>query len=153
MGLTVSLNDCRHRGGSAVTAVPAVPAVPAASAVPATGAPYLLIPSELIAYRRGREREIALLRAAVARRARNAGPMTDSSVTAEALSRDGAAAAGLSVADYAVVVSRVDSALRLRASSGTATSPGSAEWAVLDSLRVELTVLRSRLEALGEGAP
>ena len=55
--------------------------------------------------------------------------------------------------DYAVVVSRVDSALRLRASSGTATPPGSAEWAVLDSLRVELTVLRSRLEALGEGAP
>ena len=141
MWVTVSAGDCRDRGGSTAAAVAA--------------APYLLTAAEATAYRRGRAREIVLLRAALHRHIRNPGSATDSSITPQALSRDGAAAAGLSIDDYVVVVSRVDSALRLRSASRTTTpdAAGNTEWAELDSLRVELTVLRSRLEAVGTGSP
>jgi hypothetical protein len=131
--------DCRDRGGSVTTSTP-----PEAPGTPA--APYLLVPSETAAYRRGREREIVLLREALTRH-QSFSPLA--SITA------GAAAAGLPVNGYRLLVARVDSGLRLRSALAPEDSsgPGRAEWAELDSLRVELTVLRTRLDARGNGTP
>lgn len=133
--LAGSLMSCRDRGGSAASTPP-----------PRSGVPYLLVPSEATAYRRGREREIALLREAISRH-RSFSP---------AASREaGATAAGLSPDAYEHLVARVDSGLRLRTAlpAPDSTGPVRAEWAELDSLRVELAVLRSRLDALGSGTP
>lgn len=132
--LSLPAVDCRDRGRSVTTSVP--PEAPGTSA-----AAYLLTVTEAAAYRRGREREITLLREALTRH-RSLSPLA--SITA------GAAAAGLPIDDYRLLVTRVDSGLRLRASLAPPDSggPGRAEWAELDSLRVELTVLRSRLDAV-----
>ncbi|HKR56687.1 MAG TPA: hypothetical protein VJS20_10320 [Gemmatimonadales bacterium] len=137
--LVVSVTHCRERGGS----------VPSATQVVSTTTPgglYLLVPSEAAAYRRGREREIGLLRDALTRH---------TALTPATSIRAGADAAGLTVDAYQLLVTRVDSALRLRSALATPDSSGPArtEWAELDSLRVELTVLRTRLEAIGSPTP
>jgi hypothetical protein len=138
--VAVSAIHCRDRGDSVATPAAEPPAQP-----PAAGGPYLLIPSETAAYRRGREREITLLREALAGH-RSLSPL--SSIMA------GAAAAGLPVDGYELLVARVDSGLRLRAAgTADASGPAQAEWAELDSLRVELKVLRTRLDAVEAGTP
>jgi len=132
--VAVTAIHCRNRGDSVASAPP-----------PVAEGPYLLVPSEATAYRRGREREIALLREALARHR---------SFTSLASIRAGAAAAGLPVDGYQLLVARVDSGLRLRSSvAADSVGPARAEWAELDSLRVELKVLRSRLDAVGAGTP
>ena len=133
------LISCRDRGGSGTSVNPPPPSPP-------TAVPYLLVPSEATAYRRGREREIALLRDAIARHR---------SITPVSSLEAGATAAGLSPDAYERLVTRVDSGLRLRTTLAARDSagPARAEWAELDSLRVELAVLRSRLDALGSGTP
>jgi|SRR5690349_16107538 len=139
--IAVSLICCRDHaggGGGSLTS--------SASPAPPSGGPYLLVPSEAAAYRRGRQREIALLRDALARHT----PLTPAqSVQA------GATAAGLTPGAYQLLVARVDSGLRVRMANSATDSnpPARAEWAELDSLRVELTVLRSRLDALGSSTP
>ena len=138
--VALSAVHCRHRGDSLAT-----PVAGASTAPPTPEGPYLLVASEAAAYRRGREREIALLRHALARHA---------SLPPSASISGGAAAAGLTVSAYELLVARVESGLRLRSTSGADSSgPARAEWEELDSLRVELTVLRSRLDALGNGTP
>lgn len=136
--LVVSTIQCRERGGSLSSATPGGSAAP--------GGPYLLIPAEATAYRRGREREIGLLRDALARHA---------ALTSASSVQAGAIAAGLTVDAYQRLVARVDSALRLRSAAAPTDSsgPAKAEWAELDSLRVELTVLRTRLDAMGSPTP
>ena len=153
---TLVLSGCRDRAPSAMP--PATPPAPAGSAWPAASrAP--LTAAELAAYARGRERELALLRAALDRLRR---PGADSATRTEVVAgvttgeeREGAAAAGLAVERYHALVARTDSALRDRGrAAGAASEPpnprdaGSVEeWRRLDSLRVELAVLRTRFEA------
>ncbi len=136
--LVVSAIHCRERGGSVASATPVASTPP--------GGLYLLVPAEAAAYRRGREREIGLLRDALTRH---------TAVTPATSIRAGAGAAGLTVDAYQVLVTRVDSALRLRSALAASDSSGPArtEWAELDSLRVELTVLRTRLDAIGSPTP
>lgn len=136
--LVVSAIHCRERGGSVASATPVVSTTP--------GGLYLLVPSEAAAYLRGREREIGLLRDALTRH---------TAVAPATSIRAGAGAAGLTVDAYQLLVARVDSALRLRSAGVTTDSsgPARAEWAELDSLRVELTVLRTRLDAVGNPTP
>ncbi len=133
--LFVSAIHCRERGGSVASVVSTPP-----------GGLYLLVPAEAAAYRRGREREIGLLRDALTRH---------TSVTPATSIHAGAGAAGLTVDAYQLLVARVDSALRLRSAvvSTDSSGPARTEWAELDSLRVELTVLRTRLDAVGNPTP
>lgn len=139
----VSTAHCRARRDPVAGAPAASP--PAVPAAPALGGPYLLSASEAAAYRHGREREIALLRDAIAKHAR---------LSLDTTTRLGAAAAGLPLDAYRLLVARVDSGLRLRAAlPADSSGPARAEWAELDSLRVELTVLRSRLDALRGQTP
>ena len=137
--MAASLFSCRDHGGGGGGSV-ASPVPPAAAP---SGGSYLIVPSEAVAYRRGREREIGLLREALARH---------TSVPQATSIQAGAAAAGLSVDAYQLLVARVDSGLRLRSATDS-IEPGRAEWAELDSLRVELTVLRTQLDARGSGTP
>jgi hypothetical protein len=69
---------------------------------------------------------------------------------ADHVEQEGAATAGMRVAEYRLLVARVDTLLRLSLSlSGPDTSVRLAGSAMhrLDSLRVELTVLRARVNA------
>jgi len=139
--IAVSFISCNERGGGG-GASPASSASP----VPTSGGPYLLVPAEAAAYRRGRQREIALLRDALTRH---------TSLSPAQSFQAGATAAGLTTGAYQLLVARVDSGLRVRPvmTAADSGSPARAEWTELDSLRVELTVLRSRLDALGSGTP
>jgi len=156
---TLALAGCRGRdpaaGSSAAPGRP-VAAPPAARAT--------LAPADTAAYRRGREREVTLMRAAVTRLyaadgdsgARRAAART--AVTTE-VEGAGATAAGLTIARYRALVARVDSALLTRAGApqddrglrgGSGRASGALppeEWQFLDSLRVELAVLQSRFAA------
>jgi hypothetical protein len=154
---TLVLSGCRDREPPAqARAMP--PAPSGASVAPrASRAPITAV--ELAAYGRGREREVTLMRDALASLRRDG---ADSSARAAAalseaarVEREGASAAGLAAERYHALVVRLDSVLLAR--SREAGSPGAApshrdagsaeEWRRLDSLRVELAVLRSRFEA------
>jgi hypothetical protein len=159
--VTIACASCRdrHPSGPAGGAPASSPAA-APSPAPLTGA-------DLAAYARGREREVALLRGALDRlRRANA----DSAARREAVlgatlrsvEREGAAAAGLPLERYRALGARMDTVLRSRGQEGAsvegvagapaAGDSGSREtWRRLDSLRVELAVLRSWFAAAAEG--
>jgi hypothetical protein len=114
-------------------------------------------PGELDAYRRGISREIALTRQALERPAGQAATAAASvSDETDRSRRLGAEAAGLSFDRYEQVVGEVDRWLRSRAGSTEAVrgpparAARTAATGQLDSLRTELMVLRSRLEAAQE---
>jgi hypothetical protein len=154
---TLVVCSCRDRAPSGMprTSPPAPPAGSVAPRPPLTA-------GELAAYARGREREVELMRTAL-ERLRRAG--ADSAARAAAVlmvadrvEGEGAMAAGLETERYHALVARMDSVLRAR--SREAVEVGGAvavrasrdvgsveEWRRLDSLRVELAVLRSRFEA------
>lgn len=151
------VTGCRGRGA----AVP-VHRAEAAPAVASTLRPPLDA-ADLPAYARGRTREVGLMREALGRLGR-AGQDTASrhaalrSAEPATLERAGAAAAGLPLERYRDLVTRMDSMLRMRVREARSANgpevPGSAgrgvsqgEWRLLDSLRVELAVLRSRFAA------
>jgi len=114
--------------------------------------------ADIAAYVRGRSREILIVRAALDR-LRRAG--TDSvrrhaalaDADAPAVERAGALAAGLPEGRYRDLTTRVDSALLAKGASAASDDPErddripADEWRLLDSLRVDLAVLRSRFEA------
>ena len=123
-----------------------------------------LVVADLVVYGTGVEREAALTRAALTAMRRTGDPNERAVLAAGAepgrTSLDGARAAGVPLARYRQVVAAVDSLLveretRERAGREVGAAPLSAQtesnsiWAVprLDSLRVELVVLRSRLAA------
>lgn len=115
-----------------------------------------------MAYRHGRERELVLMHAALARLRRADGDSgaRQAAIRAAAeadIERAGAAAAGLTRERYRALVARVDSVLLERAREETDSAPGlvtgagsADDWRLLDSLRVELAVLRSRFGAAAE---
>lgn len=159
---TLALAACRSRDRTVATQQ-AAPDLSAAAAAPA--ARPALAPADAAAYRRGREREVALMRDAVARLhaadgdsvARRAAMRA---TVATEVERSGAAAAGLSPSRYRALVAHVDSALRVRAgalareggeadggAAGSSDALPPAQWRLLDSLRVEWAVLRSRFVA------
>ena len=151
------VTGCRGRG-------PAMP-VRRAQAMPSAGnaPPAPLVATDLTAYARGRSREVALMREALLRLNRAGRDSSSRRAVLRAaapglLEREGAAAAGLAVERYRDLVARMDSLLRVRfreVRSGDSAevlraigSDGSADqWLLLDSLRVELAVLRSRFAA------
>ncbi len=162
---TLACAGCRGRA--------AVPSSASATAVAASGAaspesvvsaaPPVLGAADLAAYRRGHEQELELMRAALARLRRADGDRGSRLAAVRAadatdVERAGAAAAGVSPERYRALVARVDSVLLLRgraavgdAASGWMLGAASAdEWRLLDSLRVELAVLRSRFGASAE---
>ena len=142
-----------------------------AQAMPMAGTARFAAPlaaSDLTAYARGRSREVALMREALLRLSRAGRDSSSRRAVLRAsapviLEREGAAAAGLPVERYRELVARMDSLLRVRfreVRSGDSAealrasgSDGLADqWLLLDSLRVELAVLRSRFAAAaGEG--
>jgi len=157
---TLALAGCRGRDRAAGAL--AEPARPAATTAPAPRA--TLAPADAAAYRRGREREVALMRGAVARLYEADGDSGAHRAAARAtvateVEGAGATAAGLTVPGYRALVARVDSALLARAAAPPADGDASAgagrasgalppeEWRLLDSLRVELAVLESRFAA------
>jgi len=155
---TLALAGCRGRERAAGAL--ASPARPAATAAPAPRA--TLAPADAAAYRRGREREVTLMRAAVARLYEADGDSGAHRAAARAtvateVEGAGATAAGLSIRGYRALVARVDSALLARAAAppddGDARAGRASgalppdEWRLLDSLRVELAVLESRFVA------
>lgn len=140
------LPACHDRGGRVPSSLPVV------SDTSHRGAPTI---DEALAYRRGREREITIARAALARAVRTPAGVhqPDLAVLPDLMAREGAAAAGLDTDRYRRVVTRVDSLLRDRESQTSDDRPSGPrpEWMTLDSLRVELAVLRSRLAAVTGG--
>jgi len=158
---TLVLSGCRGRHAPQAPRI----SVPAASAVPVStpGSPSPSV-TDLAAYARGRSREVALMRAALAWLQRADGDSTARRAAALAAStvgveREGASAAGLRPEAYHTLVLRVDSLLLSRGRSrpvAAADSPaasvggGGSTWRALDSLRVELAVLRSRFIAASE---
>jgi hypothetical protein len=104
-----------------------------------------LLPSELLTYERGQRREIELTRAALqlVRQSNTAAQyvVLQSAADPRNMRADAARALGLTSDEYLRVVRHVDSALAADA-NGTAASVQH-----LDSLRVALVVLRSRLAA------
>jgi hypothetical protein len=148
-------------GGNAGAGAGAGIAVPG-DGYAAGAAGQALTAADLLAYRRGREKELVLMHAALERLrradgdrgARQAAVRTAAEAEVE---RAGAAAAGLTPERYRALVARVDSVLLERAreetdsAKGSASGAGSADdWRLLDSLRVELAVLRSRFGASAE---
>lgn len=166
---TLVLAGCRGEG-QVVSSRSAPPAVPAGVAAP-EGALPRLDPADRAAYARGRRREVALMRAALERLQRADGDSGSRQAAVAALAgadteREGAAAAGLTPERYHALVERMDSVLRSRGrqagvpavSNGPIPSGDTGsieEWHLLDSLRVELAVLRSRFAAAAgdEGEP
>jgi hypothetical protein len=150
--VSMAVSGCGDRGVRSA-AIPRPGATPAASEMEA------LASTDLAAYERGRSREVTLMRAAFSRVDRAADSLARAAALAAAnaaaagAEREGAAAAGLPEASYRALVRRVDAALRrlpaAQADSVAGTTPD--EWRRLDSLRVELTVLRSRLAATTGG--
>jgi hypothetical protein len=141
---------CRGRGSG----LPPGASAPAASAGSVAAARPPLTTADRAAYARGREREVALMRTALARLQHADGDSASRravvlALAAEGVEREGAAAAGLAPERYRALVARMDSLLRSRGRG--AVSPGAGgsadEWRLLDSLRVELAVLRSRFAA------
>ena len=166
---TLVLAGCRGHGpsvpsGSAGSRTPSADVEPGAPGAPLTVA-------DLEAYQLGEQRELELMRAALEwlRRADGdsaARRVAVLSTAAAGLEREGALAAGLGPDRYRALVARVDSVLRARGRA--AASPGAGaggsgagepgddgavtRWRFLDSLRVELAVVRSRFAAaVGEG--
>jgi len=152
---TLALAGCRDRDGSGL---PRRAPASASSGGPAARAS--LAAADVSAYVRGRSREVALMRGALAR-LRQAGAdgaerrAAMRSADSSELERAGAGAAGLGTAPYRALVARVDAVLlALGPSAGRegGSSPLPApltadEWRLLDSLRVNLAVLRYRFDA------
>ena len=168
---TLACAGCRGRGAgpSSASATAAPPNAEASrGSVAATTQPALGA-ADLAAYRRGCEKELELMRAALVRLRRADGDSGSRlaavrSATEADVERAGAAAAGVPADRYRDLVVRVDSLLLARGrgeSRGIAVAPSlesasADEWRLLDSLRVELAVLRSRFGAAAEaggGAP
>ena len=142
--LTLACAACRDRDRAAAPH----PTNQAAVAPAASARPLSLSPADLAAYQRGHERELELMRAALARLRRADGDSGAWRRAADAtmegqIERAGAAAAGLTPERYRELVSRLDSLLVEQG-----REPG---WRLLDSLRVELAVLRSRFTATAAG--
>lgn len=113
---------------------------------PRAGAAPRLSRGDVTAYELGRRREIELTRAAL-ELVQHTGSAAQHSVMEAAadpdhMTVDAARVSGLRVEEYRSMVSRVDSALVLDSSLSTDASARR-----LDSLRVALVVLRSRLSA------
>jgi hypothetical protein len=118
--------------------------------------PVALTPNDLAAYRKGVGHQVRLLREQLAQR-----PRSDRAARRAEL-EEGAAAAGLSQEEYRVLTATVDSALRSRSSHwpGRVNQAGFTSPTVdsvfdrmadeLDSLRVELIVLRLQLAGVGQ---
>lgn len=161
---TLTLIGCRDRGpGSATSTVAGRTAGGLASH------PGALTAADLAEYARGREREVALLRDALRRLGAADGDSSAKRVAMSAAAEnrvegEGALAAGLTPDRYRSLTVLVDSALRGRevvvaggvaqAARSPSNDAGSADdWRRLDSLRVELAVLRSRFAAAAGDAP
>lgn len=116
--------------------------------------PSQLTNAEVRAYATGRRREIELTGTALQMLSRTGNAaqraVLSAGAAADHVEQEGAATAGMRVAEYRLLVARVDTLLRLSLSlSGPDTSVRLAGSAMhrLDSLRVELTVLRARVNA------
>jgi len=113
---------------------------------PRTDVAARLMPSEVIAYERGRLREIELTRAALqlVRQSRSDAQYAVLQSVADPvhMRSDAARALGITPDEYAQLVRRVDSALLVDTNEAAVASAHH-----LDSLRVTLVVLRSRLAA------
>lgn len=157
---TLALAGCRDRDASGLPR-----RLPAAAGNGGSAVPAPLAAADVAAYVRGRSREVALMRGALAR-LRQAG--ADGAARRAALraadssdlERAGAGAAGLAVAPYRALLARVDAVLLARGPSAGREDGASPlpepftadDWRLLDSLRVDLAVLRYRFDAAaGEG--
>ena len=110
------------------------------------GAETRLLQSEMVVYERGHLREIELTRAALQLVRQSSSDaqhaVLESATDPSHMQSDAARALGMTPDDYARIVRHVDSALLADTSSA-----GFASAQHLDSMRVTLVVLRSRLAA------